>query len=1135
MTQESAYPCPVCHTLTTLEHPCPGCGRAPDPNAAAVITLDARILDLRKELGDAKKRVEELNSQLIMLMQEREAYATSVRASVLKERSDPVPSPAVPPAVPSPAVPSPVAPSPVVLPAPATRTRAETSTKTVQTLLFVLGGIILGIAAIIFTAVAFTRFGLVGRAVILSTVTLLILAVPPPARRRGLRGTAETFAALGFLFVLLDGYAAWYVNLLGIKENWDPSFYQAMVLAVTACLATGYALVCEVTGPRFIALAAAQPVLPLIFANSGISLEQWVFVLSGIALLNAAILWRRPKPLGLIILAWIFHGAAAMVAFMVWAGSLGTRGNVLNSLSLMAVASVLVAGAWAGRAFAHRVVAAAAFTVMLAVAIVRVIWPLGQADERHLVLSAAVTAAIGVLAWATTLRKPKMVVPEQVTVETREMSEKLPALWSTFDPAKASPPSPEPVPVTVTDPWSLGARIGAGVGLVAPAVVALAWALWLGIVSVFDAMPWWHGSVAGPAWQWELPLAIALVTVAEALLNRGVIRDVSIVLGTVAISFVLPQPSIVDLVAVAALLAWALLVTSRIPLKAGAALLLTGHALATGLGEPIRATVVMAAVAAIGYIVGTAAPRRGIRPLGGIFTAVGDLVLPWLAFTMVAAFGGGPVASWRMLLAVVILLPILGSPRSFRGYQQIAGLVTMLYPLWPDLPAGESQALYAAGAAIAGATVVFRPRWAWTPWAATIPILATLAWTFLDWRRVLPATRPAEIWAGGGLTPTVEVLNAIALTLLVGPAVALCWRLGRRRAVAIGAFVSVLPVLMWLAVAQVPWPTLPAVTLLFGLSMLVARVSVPVTVLGVLLTLSGLSGASREKWTTIAALGLVVVAMAAIAMSRSPLGARVLAWFTGAVAKVLLAYTIGETAGFDPETTAYLVLAAAGILLLLAYTPLARDTRPAVEAAAHASAVVALALTAGSARAAAGVFAIWGVALGLTALRSLPAVRAALAGAAEAIAWCLVLSSYDVGTLEAYTLPIALIAVLVGVLSARNLSSWLAYGPALAAALLPSLGEVTLSSGQEWRRLLLGAGALAVVLAGAIWRKQAPFVLGGVVLVLLALHEIVLVWTRLQTWIPLTVIGLILVGLAITYERRRRDLTRLREAVANMT
>lgn len=320
--------------------------------------------------------------------------------------------------------------------------------------------------------------------------------------------------------------------------------------------------------------------------------------------------------------------------------------------------------------------------------------------------------------------------------------------------------------------------------------------------------------------------------------------------------------------------------------------------------------------------------------------------------------------------------------------------------------------------------------------------------------------------------------------------------------------------------------------------MLVVRVWPPVTVIGALLTISGLSGASRDQVTTIVALSLIIVVMAVIALlPDSQAGARLGAWCSGALAMLLLAYTAGETAGLDPEVTAYLVLAAAGIVLLLAYTPLVRELRPAVEAAAHAGAVVALGLALSHTRATAGVFALWGVAIGLTSIRAVRPgthVRAALAGAAEAIAWCLLLNSYDVGTLEAYTLPVALIAVAVGVLSARDLSSWVGYGPALAAAMLPSLGAVLLDPEQLGRRLLLGIGALAVVLAGAVWRKQAPFVLGGLVLVALALHEVVLIWQRLQTWIPLTVIGLILVGLAITYERRRRDLVRLRDAVAGM-
>ena len=80
----------------------------------------------------------------------------------------------------------------------------------------------------------------------------------------------------------------------------------------------------------------------------------------------------------------------------------------------------------------------------------------------------------------------------------------------------------------------------------------------------------------------------------------------------------------------------------------------------------------------------------------------------------------------------------------------------------------------------------------------------------------------------------------------------------------------------------------------------------------------------------------------------------------------------------------------------------------------------------------------------------------------------------------------------------------------------------------------LGAAAVVVVLVGARWRLRAPFVVGGTVLVLLALHETALVWDLIPRWVPLAVAGLTLVTVATTYERRRRDLSRFRGAVARM-
>jgi len=59
-------------------------------------------------------------------------------------------------------------------------------------------------------------------------------------------------------------------------------------------------------------------------------------------------------------------------------------------------------------------------------------------------------------------------------------------------------------------------------------------------------------------------------------------------------------------------------------------------------------------------------------------------------------------------------------------------------------------------------------------------------------------------------------------------------------------------------------------------------------------------------------------------------------------------------------------------------------------------------------------------------------------------------------------------------------------------------------------------------------------VLGGLVLAALALHEALLLWDLLPRWAPLAFGGAILVTLAITYERRRRDLDRLRGVIRRM-
>ena len=82
----------------------------------------------------------------------------------------------------------------------------DASPRTVQNLLFVLGAVLLGVAAIVFTAVAWTSYGVGGRAAILGGATLIAFAIPVIAVRRRLTATAETFTAIALLLLILDGY-----------------------------------------------------------------------------------------------------------------------------------------------------------------------------------------------------------------------------------------------------------------------------------------------------------------------------------------------------------------------------------------------------------------------------------------------------------------------------------------------------------------------------------------------------------------------------------------------------------------------------------------------------------------------------------------------------------------------------------------------------------------------------------------------------------------------------------------------------------------------------------------------------------------------------------------------------------------
>ncbi|MFJ9763671.1 SCO7613 C-terminal domain-containing membrane protein [Streptomyces erythrochromogenes] len=226
--------------------------------------------------------------------------------------------------------------------------------------------------------------------------------------------------------------------------------------------------------------------------------------------------------------------------------------------------------------------------------------------------------------------------------------------------------------------------------------------------------------------------------------------------------------------------------------------------------------------------------------------------------------------------------------------------------------------------------------------------------------------------------------------------------------------------------------------------------------------------------------------------------------------------------------------------LVAALGPRLGAVRLPAEVAAAASGVLALVLSAGRPGTLALVLALAGVVCAGAAVRPERRALGWAAGALFVAATWVRLAEAGVTAPEAYTLPVTVPALAVGFLRRRRdaqASSWTAYGPGLAATLVPSLLAAWGDAG--WvRPLVLGAAALAVTLAGAHRRLQAPLLLGGAVLAAVAVHElapyVVQVAGALPRWVPPALAGVLLLAVGATYEKRLRDARRLRAAIGRL-
>jgi hypothetical protein len=168
--------------------------------------------------------------------------------------------------------------------------------------------------------------------------------------------------------------------------------------------------------------------------------------------------------------------------------------------------------------------------------------------------------------------------------------------------------------------------------------------------------------------------------------------------------------------------------------------------------------------------------------------------------------------------------------------------------------------------------------------------------------------------------------------------------------------------------------------------------------------------------------------------------------------------------------------------------------------------------------------------LAVTAVR--PGRRAAIVGAALCtlvLVWQR-LGVAGVSTAEAYTLPAAAFLAGLGLWWHRRSpeeSSWSTWAPALLVGLGPSV-LLSLADPGLLRPVLTVVAAATAMLIGAHVRRQAPLTIGAAALVVLGIEQLGPVVQQLPRWVTFAAVGMVLLVVGASYERRRAQIDGLR-------
>ncbi len=286
--------CPDCQATLTGEPACAACGLPlQGPRAARLWQVDVRLAALD---GERDALLVE-RAQLLAGLRNPEAapaYAGPAQpyAVTTTLRSHPPQS----------------APASTKQPAP----RKEADPRAVQNTLLAIGGLLLAIAAIVFTAVTYERLGAGGRAVVLLTVTAAAGYAGPLLLARKLTASAETTTAVTLVLAALDCYG---LRTLGLGDQLEGSSFTAWAAGALAVLSAGYAVAVQVRLARIAAVGLAQlPPLALLLTYDA-SAGTAAFVLAALAVVDlVALLLTRPTGGSAVQGRWPEARTTALVA-----------------------------------------------------------------------------------------------------------------------------------------------------------------------------------------------------------------------------------------------------------------------------------------------------------------------------------------------------------------------------------------------------------------------------------------------------------------------------------------------------------------------------------------------------------------------------------------------------------------------------------------------------------------------------------------------------------------------------------------------------------------------------------------------------------------------------------------------------